>query len=235
MSDGLSPLRNPSRRERQWMGIASLHPSYGLRAKNRIDSTKTTAAPRYAAASVTTAAPNAPAPAAAATAATAASTATAATAAATSTATTAAATSSAATTTTSAAAAAARDLREAGGAVFPVEEVECSKTNVRYFLFAENEALIGDGVRRLRNVSRGNSGCGCASRQRKTQSGGTQGRHPSGFGQTLPLRNLLHTGHVASSMQVFRFQLKEFTFGSCAPQARMSPPTRCQIFGSRPC
>jgi hypothetical protein len=203
---------------------------------HRLNSTKPAAAPRYAAASVTTAAKNAPAPAAAATAATTASTATAAaTAAATSTATTAAATSSAATTTTSTAAAAARYLREAGGAVFPVEEVECSKTYVGYFLFAENEALIGCGVQRLRNVRGGNSGCGCASRQRKTQSGGTQGRHTSGFGQTLPFRNLLHSGHATSSMQVFRFQLKEITFGSCAPQARMSPPARCRMFSSRSC
>jgi hypothetical protein len=46
-------------------------------------------------------------------------------------------------TSTAAAAAAARYLREAAGAVFLVEEVECSKTHVRYFLFAKNEALIG--------------------------------------------------------------------------------------------
>jgi hypothetical protein len=57
-----------------------------------------------------------------------------------------------------AAAAAARLVREAGGAVFLVEEVECSKTHVGYFFFAENEALIGYGVQRLRNVRSGNSG-----------------------------------------------------------------------------
>jgi hypothetical protein len=52
------------------------------------------------------------------------------------------------TTTTSAAAAAAahRYLREAAGAVFLVEDVECSKTHVGHFLFAKNEALIGCGV-----------------------------------------------------------------------------------------
>jgi hypothetical protein len=70
------------------------------------------------------------------------------------------------------AAAAARYLREAGGAVFPVEDVECSKTYVGYFLFAKNEALIGCGVQRLRKVRSRKSGCGCASYQRKTQSGG---------------------------------------------------------------
>jgi hypothetical protein len=46
----------------------------------------------------------------------------------------------------STAAAAARHLREAAGAVFPVEEVECRKTYIGHFLFAKNEALIGCGV-----------------------------------------------------------------------------------------
>jgi len=155
-------------------------------AKNYIDSTNTAAAPRYAAASVTAAAPATPTPAeaeaqTAATAATAASTATAATdttsnanttvTSPSTTATSAAASAAAAMTATSAAAT-ARYLREAGGAVFPVEEMECSKTYVSYFLFAKNEALIGCGVEGLRNVRRRNSGCGCASYQRKTQSGG---------------------------------------------------------------
>ena len=106
----------------------------------------------------------------------------------------------------STAAAAARHLREAAGAVFLIEDVECRKTHVSHFLFAKNEALIGCSVQRLRNVGGRKSGCRCASRQRKTQSSGAQCRHTSGFGQALPLRNLLHPGHVASSMQVFRFQ-----------------------------
>jgi hypothetical protein len=59
----------------------------------------------------------------------------------------------------STAAAAARHLREAAGAVFPVEEVECRKTHVGHFLFAKNEALIGCGVQRLRNVGGRKSGC----------------------------------------------------------------------------
>jgi hypothetical protein len=75
-------------------------------------------------------------------------------------------------TATSTAAATARYLREAAGAVFLVEDVECSKTHVGHFLFAKNEALIGCGVQRLRNVRSRKSGCGCASHQRKTQSGG---------------------------------------------------------------
>jgi hypothetical protein len=156
---------------------------------NNIDSTIAAAAPRGAAASVTAAAPNAPADAAAA--ATAASAATAATSAA----------ATATSTATTAAAAAARDLGQAAGAVFLVEDVECSKTDVGYFLFAKNEALIGCGVQRLRNVRSRKSGRGCASRQRKTQSGGAQSRHSSGFGQTLPPRSLLHPGHVLPPCQ----------------------------------
>jgi hypothetical protein len=159
-------------------------------AKNHIGSTKTAAAPRYAAASDTAAAPAAPTEAeadaataetdadAAATATTAASAATAAEANATSaaettatSAATATATSAATTATvtaTSTAAATARQLRESGDTAFLVEEVECSQTDVGYFLFAKNEALIGCGVQRLGNVGICNRGCGCASHQRKT-------------------------------------------------------------------
>jgi hypothetical protein len=50
-----------------------------------------------------------------------------------------------------------------GGAVFPVEEVKCSKTHVGYFLFAKNKALIECGVQRLRNVRSRKSGRGCTS------------------------------------------------------------------------
>jgi hypothetical protein len=95
-----------------------------------------------------------------------------------------------------AAAAAARFVREAADAVFPVEDVERGKTHVGHFLFVKNEALIGCGVQRLWKVRSRKGGCGCASHQRKTQSGGAQSRHTSAFGQTPPLRNLLHPGHV---------------------------------------
>jgi hypothetical protein len=162
--------------------------------KSYISSTKTAAAPRYAAASDTAATPAAPAPAeadaataetdadAAATAATAASAATAAETAATSAAETTATTTAAAATATSAAAtmtatstaaATACYLGEAGDATFLVEEVECSQTDVGYFLFAENEALIGRCVQGLWKVCSRNRRCGCASCQRKAKSGGT--------------------------------------------------------------
>jgi hypothetical protein len=65
---------------------------------------------------------------------------------------------------TAAAAAAARHAHEAGGAdVFPVEEVECCKTDVRHFLFAKDEALVQRGVQVLRNIGGRKSGRGCAS------------------------------------------------------------------------
>src|SRR6516164_4776316 len=151
--------------------------SFRMPGKARRGSAKAADAPRCAAASETTAAPenataakeNAPA---AATGTTAASAATAATSDAAAT-TTSAAT---ATTVTSTAAAAARHLREAGGAVFLVEEMERRKTDVGHFLFAKNEALIGYGAQRLRDIRSRNGGCGCATHQRKAQSRGAQRR-----------------------------------------------------------
>jgi hypothetical protein len=78
----------------------------------------------------------------------------------TTTATTTASTATA--TTVASTAAAARHLREAAGAVFLVEQVECRKTHVGHFLFAKDEALIRRGVQSLRNVGGRKSGCGCA-------------------------------------------------------------------------
>jgi hypothetical protein len=133
-------------------------------AKNCIESAKTADAPRQAAAAVTAADPiNGPA--AAATAATGATAASAATAATTTAAAATTTSTASATTTASSAAAAARYLHEAAGAVFLVKEVECRKAHVDHFLFTKNEALIGRGVQRLRNVRGRKRGCGCASHQ----------------------------------------------------------------------
>jgi hypothetical protein len=95
------------------------------------------------------------------------------------------------------AAAAARQLHHAGRAVFPVEEVECRKTDVGHFFFAEDEALIGRDIEGQRIVSGRKSGCGCASHQRKAQPSGTQCGHGDDLGPTFPLRSLLHPGHTA--------------------------------------
>jgi hypothetical protein len=76
--------------------------------------------------------------------------------------------------------------------VFLVEEMERGETDVGHFLFAKDEAPIGRGIVRWLDISRG---CGCATRQRKTQSGGTQRRHGGGFGCPLLLRSLLDPWH----------------------------------------
>jgi hypothetical protein len=50
--------------------------------------------------------------------------------------------------------------------VFLIEEMERGETDVRHFLLAEKQALIGQGVAGLRNIGIGRRGCGCASHQR---------------------------------------------------------------------
>jgi autotransporter-associated beta strand protein len=94
---------------------------------------------------------------------------------------------SAATTTT---ASAAGQLHAAAN-VFPIEDVERGETDVGHFLFAENKALIGRGIVKLRDIGSGRRRCGCTTHQRKTQSGGTQRLHGRGFGSALLLRSLL--------------------------------------------
>jgi hypothetical protein len=51
--------------------------------------------------------------------------------------------------------------------------MERGQTNVGHFLFAKKKALIWQGIVRLRDTGSRHRGCGCATRQRKTQSGGT--------------------------------------------------------------
>jgi uncharacterized protein involved in copper resistance len=105
--------------------------------------------------------------------------------------TTAAAATMAATTTT---ASAARQLH-AAAKVLSIEEMERGQTDVGHFLFAKNEALIGRGIVRLRDTGSGYCGCGSTTRQRKTQSGGTEHLHGGGFGCAFLLRSLLDPWH----------------------------------------
>jgi len=79
--------------------------------------------------------------------------------------------------------------------VFLVEEMECGKTNVSHFLFAKNEALVGQSIVGLRDVSSRHRGCGCAARQRKTKSGRAERRKGGGFGCLFLLRSLLIPWH----------------------------------------
>ena len=104
--------------------------------------------------------------------------------------TTAAATMTATTTTASA----ARQLH-AAAKVLSIEEMERGQTDVGHFLFAKNEALIGRGIVRLRDTGSGYCGCGSTTRQRKTQSGGTEHLHGGGFGCAFLLRSLLDPWH----------------------------------------
>ena len=47
--------------------------------------------------------------------------------------------------------------------------MERGETDVLHFLFAKNEALIGRGIVRLRDISSGRRGSRCTTEQRKTQ------------------------------------------------------------------
>jgi hypothetical protein len=78
---------------------------------------------------------------------------------------------------------------------FLIEEIKRGETDVGHFLFAKNEALIGRDVVRLRDISSGYRGCGCAPRQRKTQSGRTECRYGGDFGCARVLRSLFHPWH----------------------------------------
>jgi hypothetical protein len=75
--------------------------------------------------------------------------------------------------------------------VFPVENIECGKSDVEHFLVAKNEALIGRDVVRLRDAGSGRRGCGCSTHHRKTQPGGTQHLHCGGFCRAFLPRSLL--------------------------------------------
>jgi hypothetical protein len=83
----------------------------------------------------------------------------------------------------------------AAASVFLIEDMERGEADVGHFLFAKNEALIGRDVVRFRDIGSGYRGCGCAPRQRETQSGRTECRYGGGFGCARVLRGLLHPWH----------------------------------------
>src|SRR5262249_53886838 len=104
----------------------------------------------------------------------------------------AAATPAAAATTTPAA---ARELNPTTTDAFPIEQMECGETDVGHFLFAKNDALIGRVIVGSWNIRSGHGGRGCATEQRKTQSGGSQRLHGSGLRCAFGLRSLLDPWH----------------------------------------
>jgi hypothetical protein len=79
--------------------------------------------------------------------------------------------------------------------VFLIEEIERGEADVGHFFVAKNEALIGGRVVRLRDISSGYRGCGCAPRQRKAQSSRAQCGYGGGLGCVRLLRSLLHAWH----------------------------------------
>jgi 3-oxoacyl-ACP reductase-like protein len=52
------------------------------------------------------------------------------------------------------------DLHAAAN-VFLIEDMKRRETDVGHFLFAKNEAVIGRGIVRLRDIGSGYGGCGC--------------------------------------------------------------------------
>jgi hypothetical protein len=98
-------------------------------------------------------------------------------------------------------------LLQASGPLLPIEQMERGETDVGHLLFAENEAVFGPVVVGLRDIGGRQSRCGCAPRQRKPQSDGTQGRHGSGFGRAVLSRSLLPPCHGRFLRYVVRFNL----------------------------
>src|SRR6516165_10268300 len=80
--------------------------------------------------------------------------------------------------------------------------MERGQTDVGHFLFAKNEALIGRGVVRLRDISSGHRGSRCTTEQRKPQSGRTQHRHGGGLCCAFLPRSLLDPSRRRSSVLV---------------------------------
>jgi len=101
----------------------------------------------------------------------------------------------AATTMAAATATAAGELHAAAANIFPVKEVKRGEADVGHFLFAQNEAMIGQALVGLRDIGNRHRRCGCATDQRKTQSGGTQHADGSGFVCSFWRRSLLDPWH----------------------------------------
>ena len=101
-----------------------------------------------------------------------------------------------ATTATTAAAAATTTAGElyAAAEIFLVEKIERGEADVGHFLFAKDEALIGQGIVGSRDIASWRRRCGYATRQRKTQPG-TQHSDGSSFACALLCRSLLDPWH----------------------------------------
>src|SRR6516225_2369535 len=73
--------------------------------------------------------------------------------------------------------------------------MERGETDVLHFLFAKNEALIGRGIVRLRDISSVHRRSRCTTEERNTQSGRTQRCQGGGLGCAFLPRSLLDPSH----------------------------------------
>jgi hypothetical protein len=89
----------------------------------------------------------------------------------------------------------AGELHAATANIFSIEEVERGEADVGHFLFAENEAMVGQALVGLRDIGSRHRRGGCATDQRKTQSSGTQHAHGGGFACAFWRRSLLDPWH----------------------------------------
>jgi hypothetical protein len=103
--------------------------------------------------------------------------------------------------------------------------MERSEADVGHFLFAKNESLIGRGVVGLGDISGGHRGCGCATHQRKTKSGGAQHLDGGGFAFAFLLRSLLDPWH---GRILRKFLWKRFAIVNSAKPARKGLPVQCE-------
>src|SRR6516164_10351639 len=102
--------------------------------------------------------------------------------------------------------------------VFPIEEMERGESDVLHFLFAKNEALIGRGIVRLRDIGSGHRGSRCTTEQRKTESDCTQPRHGGGLGRAFLPRSLLDPSHGRSLSSCERAWRSKFALGESGAQ-----------------
>jgi hypothetical protein len=128
-------------------------------------------------------------------------------------------------TTMTAAAASAGDLHAAAANIFPVEEIERGEIDVGHFLFAENEAVIGQAIVGLRDIGSRHRRCGCATHQRETQSGGTQHTDGGGFACAFWCRSSLDPWHDRV-LQNEKAQRSKGAPSACGAQELPGPQTQ---------
>jgi hypothetical protein len=96
--------------------------------------------------------------------------------------------------------------------------MERGESDVLHFLFAKNEALIGRGIVRLRDIGSWHRGSRCTTEQRKTESDRTQSRHGGGLGRAFLPRSLLDPSHGRILSSCERAWRSKFALGERGAQ-----------------